>query len=129
MGGGARVPGAGMAAFAHRDRTKQPKYQGPGFLNLTEEEFEAEMREAGASEHMIQNELATFRILKKEHDAISVNAAERRKRNKDRDLEDDSLSPYLEAEARRKSTKEAEEWPEAGEDEETESDQIGPQAQ
>ena len=70
-----------------------------GFLNMSEEEFEAALRAEGASDKLVETELAEFRQLKAQVKGHEQTAT-RRKRRQDKKVPEE-LDPYVQAEIRR----------------------------
>ena len=67
------------------------------FMNLEVDEFANQLRAAGASEHLIEVEIAQFKILKEQQNSgVSQVKDKRRKR-----AVPEALDPYVEAEIRR----------------------------
>ena len=88
-------PGKGYEATVINRPTINAARFRQDFLEIEEEEFVAAMRQDGASEHMIEQELVLWRPLKAQR--------EERLKSKKRKVKEVSqeLEPYVEAEARR----------------------------
>ena len=94
-------PGVALQAIMKR----RPAQRGGRILRSVSEldpvEYGEQLRVEGASERFIAKELATLREMQAQDNVGITALEERRKQRRNRQLEDETLDPYVEAEVRR----------------------------
>lgn len=96
--------GMGLQILQERlARTRNPSQQMPSLSQLSEEDFVALMKEQGASDHMIEQELPAFRQLKEVQDAQQQRRQDAKEERQAREVTEESLQPYVLAGKRRRT--------------------------
>ena len=95
--------GAGLSVMNNRQKPAAPRNMRRGWADTELDEYEDQLRESGASEHLIKQEMDVLKRLQKENEEMSKNIKSRYKANKDIREGSKSVNPYIAAERRRQS--------------------------
>ena len=95
--------GAGLSILEFRKKRGVGLIQNPGIFNLSPDEYADMLRAERMSERAIEKELVEFRILANERVDRRKHMRSIRESRRTRPVEQENLSPYVEAEIRRQT--------------------------
>ncbi len=120
LGSQGGVGGRGMSSLQHRFQKHAPSPGIGALMKLTEEEFVDKMREDRASEKLINQELLIFREMKLEREQRQEAVKRRYADKKNREVTDEGLQRYVDANRRRKNKGNVDEIEDKDDENETE---------
>ena len=96
--------GMGLQIIQQRlARNRNPNQQMPALSQLSEEDFVTLMKEQGASDHMIEQELPAFRELKAVQEERQQRRQDVKEERQNREVTEEGLQPYVKAGRRRRA--------------------------